>query len=584
VSNVEIRWLDETTFDNVDISDTIAGNLGGIDTYNTLGGDAAFVNEPAKYINSSRQSPNKEVGAAVICKGTLSVKDGDTAVGGGSPPSTSPVAFQIDSVGNHQISTSLDGVVCYAAAVKHPLNDQDFPEFFQLNNYPYNGPSIDPSIAQRVITLNVQQSGGQCIMHQTRVSASGALNVNNDIMVNVTMHNDGDAMMVTGVSSTNSGYSVSKFDVTQCGVLGLGSLCPPSNGFDESIPHGGDKQLYVLVEPLAGASGGTTLVFSAQTASQSCGGAGTCQRSVDLNGAMTCSIEPPSLTYGTLEVAEFHVTCRDLAGNPIACQGSNWYWADGLAGDFIERDNTHALAYPTSAAGSSGTLRYRSGLASCLSDITVTTPSYECEFIPSSATMNISTSKDFQLNCYHNGNKETPDDASYDLINGLQGGTSNSDVNGTTYDAPGSPTEGKLRGFGEFNDAPPPIKGAIALAPINVVNSSSPPGCTGPGCGSEGASDACAIDGDGPLTVYPGFYGWVGIKCGKFHNETCPAYNTTWAMDPSSVGSIAASDNLGAFFRITAPVGTSGRITAAVTAGTCYKPFIIGQPQCWQIS
>jgi hypothetical protein len=458
-----------------------------------------------------------------------------------------------------------------------------------MNYYTQNQPALG-AVGTKTVNINVQNSGGTVAMHETQVAASGSLSDSSLTMVRVREHNDADPIRVTGVSSSNPDFTAAPFNPALCNILGFPpSVCPASNGFNSDIASGGDKDLYVLITAGGGASGGTTLTFNAQTVSTACGGPAMGSDTVDLNGVVRCSIDPNALTFGTLELAHFDVSCENLAGDPMACSGSNWFWADGLVGDFTEKTNTHANAYTTSPPGASGTLRYASGIAECFSDIDVTNPTYECEFVPPSATMNISTSKHFDLNCFKNGGPKVPDTADYDLIDGLSGSTSGGSTGGVTYNAPGSPDTGKLRGIGFFNDAPDPILGAVALAPINVVNGTGGGGnnttCVGdcPGPGGQGSTKYCTI-GNGPLMPFPGYYGWLPIMCGEFANETCSMVG--WSIYPPGSGTLSGSSTSGTYVNITGNPGTTGEIFAVVDAEGhgCSKPFGIGTPECWQQS
>jgi hypothetical protein len=590
-TNRNVAWLSSATWNSqegIGIANDVSQNTGNWDTL----GHSNFQDQPVTYsMFPGESNASKEGGVGVFCKGSLEVLDAGVVVPGGSTamPTSASKDFVVGTNGAHTISTRLAGVDCFSAILKHPINNVDNPSKFRLYYFAHNQPAIASEIATDTININVQNAGGTCAMHETQVVASGSLSDEDLTMVRVRMHNDGDPIRVTGVSSTDADFTAAPFNPAVCGILGFPpALCPGSNGFNENIGAGGDKDLFVLVTANPGASGGTTLSFTAQTVSTACGGASMCNDGVDLNGAITCEIDPAALNLGTLEVANFDVQCFNLAHDPIACAGSNWFWADGLAGDFIEKDNTHAWAYTTSPPGASGTLRYQSGIALCLSDIDVENPQYECEFIPPSAIMNISTSKYFELNCFVNDAPSEPDDADYSLIDGLSGSTSGGDTDGVTYNAPGSPDSGTLRGFGQFDDAPDPILGAVALAPITVVNgtggnNTSCPNPNGCGPGGDGSTQYCTI-GNGPFTPFTGFYGWLPIMCGEFANQTCA--NVGWSIQPPSSGTLSGSSNTGTYVNITGNPGTSGEIIAIVDdeGHGCSKPFSIGEPQCWQQS
>ena len=587
-TNRNVAWLPAGTWNaqkTFGDSNDVSQNTGNWDTL----GHSNFETEPVTYsMFPGESNSSKEGGVGVFCKGTFEVADGGTVKGTSAMPTVTTYDFSVTGTGSHAISTRLSGVECFSVILKHPINDVSLSDKFRLYYFTGNLPGIGSPSATDTININVQNSGGSCAMHETTVTASSSLADEDLTMVKVRMHNDGDAITVTSVSSTDADFTAAPFNTGLCGVLGFPpSLCPASNGFNEVINPGSDKDLYVLVTAGAGATGGTTLNFGAQTVSVACGGPSNCTDNVDLTGAVSCEIDPAARTLGTLEVGVFDVDCFNLAHDPIGCSGSNWFWADGLVGDFIEKDNTHALAYTTSPPGSSGTLRYSSGIALCLSDIDVITSYYECEFIPPSAVVNISTSKHFELNCFEDGVPSEPDDADYDLIDGLGGSTSGGNTNGVDYNAPGSPDSGNLRGFGQWDDAPDDTPGAVALAPINVVNGTggnqtcpNPP-CPGPG--GDGSTPYCTI-GNGPFAPFTGFFGWLGIKCGQAANETCTS--VIWSIYPPGAGTLSGTNANGTYINVTGSPGTYGEISATVDAEGhgCSKPFNIGEPECWQQS
>ncbi|MFN7991638.1 MAG: hypothetical protein U0R44_05770 [Candidatus Micrarchaeia archaeon] len=593
VTNRNIKWLASANYDNNKLfgdSNDFSQDAARHDTLDP----SSFSNEPVTFSNQTGvYLSGKEGGANVFCKGTLESTDGATVKGSSALPTVSTFDFSVSGSGSHNVGTRLSGVNCFAVVEKHPLEKVSNPPWFYFYYFTHNAPAIPAASAVNTININVQNSGGTCALHETQVAASSSLSDADQIMIRTRMHNTGDPIKVTSVSGSNPSFTVAAFPVGLCGVLGFpGGLCPGSNGFNETIASGGDKDLYVLVTRGGGASGGTILTFNAQTVSTACGGASSCSDTVDLTGPITCGITPASLTMGSLNVAQFNVACQDLGGDPIACVGDNWTWTDGLAGGFITKSNTQAQAYSTSPSGTSGSLAYASGIAMCKSNVTLDNsinPFFECEFIPPSATMNVSTSKYFTLNCFKNGVPHPPTTATYDPIGGLSGSTGNSSTAGTTFSAGGSPSTGSLRGFGQFSDAVPPIIGAVALAPINVINgsgngSNNSTDCTVPtGCGpgGPGSTQYCTI-GSGPLNVFTGFYGWVGIKCGAAANESCT--NVTWSIQPPGIGSLPGSNSNGTFVNITGAKGMSGEIVATVDSHGhgCTKPFTIGEPACYQ--
>jgi hypothetical protein len=593
-SNKNIGWLSASTWnthktfgDANDFSQDPA-------KYSALG-ESNFYNEPVTYNNNTGEfHSGKEGGAGLFCKGTFEVADGATVKGSSAMPTASNVDFVVNTAGSHAISTRLSGVNCFGAVVKHPLNIPDNPSWFWLDYFTHNAPAIGSTVASDSITVTVATSGGTVAFNEVpgSVSAGSSLTDEDVIMVKVTEHNTGDPVRITSVSSSNPDYTVIAFPVAQCtSVWGFPpSWCPASNGFNEDIATGANKDLYVLLVRGAGASGGTVLTFHGTTASATCGSAASGTDTVDLSGAITCAIVPPALELAPLTVAEFTVTCENLAGDPVACTGSNWYW-DSLDGAFMAKTSSYAWAYSTDTPGASGTLNYASGIAHCLSDIDVTEnglgSEYECEFIPASATMNISTSKFFDLNCFVNHTQSEPDDADYSLVNGLGGSTSNSSTDGTTYNAPASPDTGDLRGFASWVTMPDPMVGKVVLAPIIVINGSSndtndtnDTNNTDPD--NPGSNQWCTI-GSSTLSVFPGANGWVSIMCGEHANETCTS--VVWTTEGGVT--LTNADTNGTDYTITGDPHTSGKITAVVDgiAGhTCWLGFYIGEPECWEYS
>ncbi|MFZ5500377.1 MAG: hypothetical protein ACOY58_00465, partial [Candidatus Micrarchaeota archaeon] len=280
------------------------------------------------------------------------------------------------------------------------------------------------------------------------------------------------------------------------------------------------------------------------------------------------------------EVGDFGVTCYDIGDNPTPCAGNNWYWS-GLPGGFVDRTNTHALAYHTAPPGSSGSLWYESGVASCSADVTSRPggPWYVCELDPSSAHVEVDTSRPFDFTCYLNGTETAPDDATYSLINGLSGTTSNESIDGVTYNAPHLPDSGDLQGYGEYQVSPY-IVGAVALADIQVVNTTGN-GTNGGGDPDPNTNPYCLI-GTGSMSVFPGGSYWVDIWCGPHHNESCTG--VFWSVDE---GSLWGQSDFGTGFTVDGIPGASGRLTATVNGDpnqVCWMPFFIGIPDCWEFT
>ncbi len=606
--NKDIRWLSASVYnEHDDYGDSDGDYVYDISqpfTQNKFNDLKPFVNEPVTYRNLQGDFSNKEAGVNVYCKGNLLLKDAGKQIASSNLPNANDAKFTISGNGPHAISTSLSGVSCFGALVKHPLDDQTHKDFFRLYYFTQNQPNIGGGVGTDTITLNVQEAGGICAMHAISVSASSS-DVNEGIvMVRTLMTNTGDPIMIISVSNSNPNkYGVMPFPTGSCNVLGFpAALCPSDNGFGEQINKGTSKPLYVIVQAAPGASGGTVLTFHAKTISQACGQT-TCDADVDISGAVTCSIEPPSLTLGTKEVAQFKVSCEDLGGKSVPCVGSGWKLAN-LVGGFVDKDNTQAKVYVTSPPGSSGTLRYQSGIALCVSDLDIVTPTYKCDFIPPTANMNTTSSQFFELSCSKSGSQKDPDSASYSLINGLTGTTSGASKDGVTYNSPSKPTKGDLLGFGKFNDAPPPILGAIAIAPITVLNgsgnngngsndSNNSNGSNGSnngschGCGNhDGSTEFCTI-GSGPINAFDGFTSWVGIMCGPNADKTCaPPVQWSVEIDQGSY-SLSNSSEKGTYVTINGKPGTSGKIIAITDSGSgggCSKDFTIGKPACWEQS
>jgi hypothetical protein len=588
--NRNIAWLSSATWNTHKTFATTNDFSQSETKYNELGASNFYL-QRVTYTNVTGQFlQNKEGGAGVFCKGTIEALDGATVAGTSSMPSAPSFDITVTTNGAHQVGTRLSNVDCFGAIVKHPIDLPAQPTWFWLDYFGNDGPAIPSTMATDTVTLNVQSGGGGTVLfHETQVTASSAL-TDDQTKVIVRYHNDGlTSINVTGVSSSSASYTAGPFPESgsfACNMGGFGTLCPIDNGFNTPIAAGAERNMHVLVRRLAAGSG-TILTFTAQTSGAGgCGGLATGTDQVDLrNIPITCEIAPPVLSLGTLEVARFEVTCYDLGHSAIPCIGTNWEWVT-LAGDFVERTNSYALAYTTSPQGTSGTIRYSSGIATCQAGVlNDRPPMYACEFDPPSAEMEVDTSEYFEMNCFVNGTATVPDDASYDLTDGLTGSTSNSSTDGTAYDAPSDPTDGQLRGFGEFGSAPDPIVGAIALADINVINSTNNQtnctgpncGCVGPNCGNDGDSDFCTI-GSGALFVWPGYGGWISIMCGEHGDEPCTGVH--WDI---SGGTLSNQGDSGTSFTVTGP----GSITAYVnddTTQVCSSQFYIGTPACWEFS
>jgi hypothetical protein len=566
--DINIGWISNSKFnDHDDFGDSNPFST-STSRYDDLG---TFHYQRATYYNISGTFNNKRIQANVFCKGDFEVRDGGSTVSGGSSamPSIPSPSFTVTSTGTHQISTRLSDVECIAVAAKNPLDYESHTEYFYLYYFTSNQPSIASSIATETISITVEESGGSCNIFETSVDASSSLTDEDLIMIVVTMENDGDPVEIMNVSSSNSGFVVDPFPVSICDPLGFPpSVCPSSNGFEESLGSGETTNLYVLVERTTMATGGTILTFGAQTEGSTCGGSSTCTEAVNLGDdlAIACEIEPPSLEYGTLEVAEFLVTCENLAGESIPCVGDDWYW-ESISGDFIERDNEHALAYPTSSPGSEGTLNYESGIAHCLSDINVVEPYYECEFIPSSAELNVSESQYFELNCFEEDEPSTPDDADYDTTDGLDGTITDSSTDGTTFTGD-SPSSGDLRGFGQWdNPADDPVLGAVALAPI-TVGTGNDTNLTDP--------VSCEIEPTS-LTYGTEEIAEFLVTCENFLGDEIPCIGSNWYWE-GIVGGFVIRTNEYTHAYPTSPPGSSGTLNYQSGLAHCTSDIDVVEP------
>jgi len=589
--NRNIKWLSGSTWDTYD-------GYGADPTSQVIShytGLGTFHDQSVTYITSSggayTTNNDKRAGANIFCKGDLQVRDGTTTVGAPLElPTTGTRDITLSSTGTRTIGTRLTGVECFGAVVKHPLDTTSNTEYFRLYYFTKHDPTIPTPMATDSLSINVQAGGGTCSFGETEISASTSFTDADYVLVRTRMQNYGDEITITGVSSSNTAFTVDKFPPGVC--LGLGfpsSLCPSSHGFDTPISSGTgpgtSRDLYVLIDR-NGATGGTILTYTASTTSATCGGAGTCTDTVDLTGAIFCDVDPATMSTWPDVVDRYTVECQDLGGDPISCSGSNWYWS-GLTGGFIEKTSSQAIAYTRSSAGSTGRLYYQSGAALCYSDVTVQggTPPYECELIPSSATMDPSASRYFRLNCFRSGTASTPDDAEYGRTGGLGGSTSNESTSGATYNAPSSPTEGDMWGYGYWNiPGDDPHLGGIGFAHIRVISGGNTTGnMTGGGGGDDdGSSEWCTV-GDGRLTLYPGFYGWTGIMCGPDANETCSG--VVWSGEGANI--LSPTNNHGTWYNVTGSIGTSGKINAYVDSDpgrSCYLPFTVGERDCLDYS
>ena len=480
--NKAVAWISESEFTDHDtFGDQALYIYSDQDSrYYDLG---TFYAEPATYFDLEGTHTGKRIDGNVFCKGDLAIRADQSSVATYHMPNIqSPPAFTIDGEGDYTITTALTNVECFAAAAKYPLEADTL--WFIMYYYTVEQPTISESESRHTITLNVAESGGNCELRSIREQDITVSDFDDASLVSVLIRNAGDTAEIIEVGA-GSGYSAVPFPTSLCTGL-PSSICPSSNGFDEPINPGSSKTVHVYVEETSG-SGGTTLVFAAQTIGAVCGGVETCNTDTGthLQGALSCEIDPPEFEHKTYMGADYYVTCHDLGGGEVPCSGNNWYW-DGISGEFVERTNTHADTYVTSPAGTSGTLNYESdNIAHCQSQVNVTdegtegNPFYQCEFIPSEIELNYSDEQYFELNCFRNDEHSTPEDADYDIINGLIGDKTDESPEGVTFIAGEEDSSGNLRGRGFWSDIEPPHNSAYAIADITVGNGSDiPPGGT----------------------------------------------------------------------------------------------------------
>jgi len=585
-TNKDVEWLSTSVFnDHQDFGESNDFSESS-SRYNELG---TFHNERVSY--NPRVGvwfSNKRGGANIFCKGKLQVRRGTTVLGTPSTlPETTTTDVTLNNEGTFTISTRISDADCFGVMVVHPT-DSIWMDYY-VNNVP--SAITGGSLGLKEKAIEVQAGGGLCHFYDTGdIEASASFTDEELIMLKIRFHNNGDPIKVTGVSSSNADYLVDPFPVDLCDILGFpSSICPDTNGFDEDINTGANKHLYVLLDASGGASGDTTLTFDAETVSSACGGAVTCDDDVhlDTEDAFFCEIDPDSLALPTEDVAEFLVDCYNFLGNDVDCNGDDWYWSDGVSGDFIEKDNEHALAYSTSSPGSSGRLNYEDGeeIAHCWSEIDVIPDgehSYECEFIPDSAELEIDESEYFELNCFLDGDSSVPDDAEYDLIEGLDGDLSDESEEGVTFTGT-EDSDGRLRGFAEW-DIPDddPILGTVAFADIIVGEGDDNDTDDDDDDDDDDPNAHCKIGDGSLLEIFPGASGYVNIICGPNHNMPC--ISVSWyEIGPVE---LSGSDEEGTNYAITGVPGDSGEIKAYVTyegdSGYCWLPFYVLEPECWE--
>jgi hypothetical protein len=480
--NKNVKWLSTSVFNDHDsFGDVIANSfVHERSRYDQLG---TFYGQPMMYRNNTGNYNGKAGEANVFCRGEIAVRDGTTAAGTITLPSSGTKDINLSTAGAHSITTRFANSACFAVAVKRPTEytQSTAQDFFLMSYFTNNQPSVPEAVKTKTITV-VAGGGAASFAHTSDgvelTSASGG----ELTIIRVRMRNTGDPIKIANVTSSNPSFTAVPFPVSMCDDLALpSSLCPSSNGFNEEIPSGSNRDLYVLLTRGGGASGGTSLTFGGQTTAATCGTAAIDTDTVNLEGALSCAVEPPSIKLASNTIAEFTSACYDLSGGETPCGSGDWAW-NGLAGEIIDETSEYAHAYSTSPSGSHGTLDFTSGIARCASNVTIddnngTGHDYECEFIPPSANMRTSSSRYFKLNCFKKDAPSVPDGAEYDPVHGLGGTTSNSSTAGTTYNAPAANDSGDLRGIASWSDMPDPMVGKVVFAEIIV----SDQGITGQG-------------------------------------------------------------------------------------------------------
>ena len=596
--------------------------------------------------------------------------------------------------GDLEVRTSLYDVECFGAVVKHPDNTDFNLGYFRLYYYTENRPNIPDFTA--IERLSIELTTGDCSLEETSVDIAASSSVGDGArLIAVDVRNSGDdPIQVTSVSVSpaTSIWDVFPLQPSLCSALGF-SFCPAS-GFDETLEHGEETTLYVVLSNRVGSD--ATLTLNARTATE-CAPISCTEEVLVRSGSITsCEIDgPPGGLVGQNTITRFGVTCYDGMGTEIACVGDDWSLVS-LTGEIMESDNEHAILYVDSRIGSSGRIRYTSGMANCDYRATIIDPLYDCYFDPSVADLDYGESEDFDLICTRGDRASTPDDhvdyslgdgltgdltdesssgvtytapyedtdgdlhayvywdvsedaydlgthtsayievrdagdvggavcefeppsvtldwresqsftftcsidgeetipdgVNYTLIGGLLGGLNEAGLDGLTYTAPSVNTSGRLRGYAYWGTVASPTVTGTAFADINVYNFSGYPDDvddnetedhpTDYDPPFEGATPACTI-GDGPLTIYHGYYGWLSIRCGIDANEDCEFVE--WTAEGAEIReSDRESDVDGTSFIVTGIYGSTGRIIADVGEdGTCYLPFEVSERACWEIS
>lgn len=550
-TNRYIFWLDNTKFNAYAVPGyadiPLYVGTAGIPLYDDLG---TFYTQRMSYYNVSGGTiyTNKRGGANVFCNGDVEVVVNgavrDTQVVG------SPTIYThlLTSEGVTTVTTRLDDVECFAAAVKHPL-DRDRPDFFNFWLYGYDTPSV-PRITSTPVTINVEDR--QPFIRDTLVQITDSPTIADFYLIAITVRNYGDvAVEVTDVRSPST---ADPFDASPlgCALLGIPAPpCPTDNGFDQSIPVGGTHTVYVLYH---GTLSGTVITLVYEPLEPICSTETEFELDVSLESDIVrCEIEPPTLEAGQYEVHEYDVTCYNLFGEAVPCEGDDWFWADGLSGGFLARTSSYAWAYTSSSAGSTGTINYRTGSITCHADITSseTSPYFDCELDPSSATLEVGDSEYFDLTCYMDGVETPPTSAEYDNVDGLDGSITNSTIGGTSFTGTVA-SDGNLRAFARrTHHGDPTLIGAVAFAHINVGNAT---GEEVPDGGEE--DEPCEIR-PGTEDLYPHDGSMATLYCGEEGARTLCTLapeRVDWGLDSGLYGTVV--DNTGT--TATYVVGSTG--------------------------
>jgi hypothetical protein len=302
---------------------------------------------------------------------------------------------------------------------------------------------------------------------------------------------------------------------------------------------------------------------------------------VDEGSSYACEITPSSFEMGPYEWATYTVACDNYYGEPVDCEGDNWYWGDGLTGGFLVKTNTYTEAYSTSSVGNSGKLYYESATgANCSSDLTLIEPTYICDLSPDEVTMNYSELQEFNLECTVNGTADTPEEYEYTLDGDLGGELDNPAPDGVDYTSPNYDTTGNLTVKVTY-DTGTPLGGAVDISLITVSNSTEE--CVGEGC-YPGDSDYCRLLVPYPWEIPEGSTAYAPIGCGADGYSDCPS-DLEWSVTDSAELGETTPD--GASISVTGSAGDTGILTATYTyiggisnGATCSREFTITETEC----